>query len=212
MRERGTLVISTLLCGGLAIGSYWLAQQARLGDAVVRKTGHDIDYTAHDITMTRMDLTGRPQYVIDATKMVHYVDDDSGELTLPRVVGSKIGRPEMTLHADRGQTTSDGEEVRLFGNAVLTRQPWRGAAELVAKSNYMLAYPNRELAETDQPIEIVRGGSRVDAASMKYDNATQKVQFDGGSGGRIREVLAPRSARIAPSASPSAAPLAPAQK
>jgi lipopolysaccharide export system protein LptC len=209
VREKGTLVMSAILCTGLAIGSYWLAQQARMGDAVTRKPGHDVDYTADAITLTRMDLTGRAQYVIDATKLIHYYDDDSGELTQPRIVGSKLGRPEMTLRADLGKTTSDGEQVRLFGNAVLTRQPWRGAAELVAKSNYLLAYPDRELAETDQPIEIVRGGSRVNANSMKYDNTTQRVQFDGGEGGRIREVLEPHAARVAPQSVPTPTPAQP---
>ncbi len=204
MRERGTLVLSFVLCSGLAIGSYWLAQQARLGDAVVRKAGHDIDYTADDITLTRMDQAGRAQYVMDAARLVHYYDDDSGELTRPHVIGAKFGRPGMTLRADTGRTTSDGEEVRLFGNAVLTRAPWRGAAELVAKSNYLLAYPDREVAETDQPIEIVRGGSRIEANGMTYDNATQRVHFAGGEGGRIREVLQPRVPHAPPS--PQATP------
>jgi lipopolysaccharide export system protein LptC len=85
--------------------------------------------------------------------------------------------------------------VRLFGNAVVTREPWRGAAEMVAKSNYLQAWPDREVVETDQPIEIVRGGSRVNANAMQYDNATQKIYFDGGKGGRVREVLEPRAAR-----------------
>jgi len=195
VRERGTLALSVLLCSSLAVGSYWLAQRARLSDVATRKAGHDIDYTASAITLTRMDQTGRAQYVIDATNLVHYFDDDSGELTQPRVVGSKAGRPEMTLRADIGRTTSDGEEVRLFGNAVVTREPWRGAAEMVAKSNYLQAWPDKEVVETDQPIEIVRGGSRVNANAMQYDNATQRIYFDGGKGGRVREVLEPRGAK-----------------
>ena len=205
MRERGTLVLSVLLSGGMAIGSYWLAQQARLTDVETHKPGHDIDYTANDITLTRMDETGRAQYVIDATKLIHYLDDDTGELTRPRMVGSKINRPEMTVRAETGKTAGDGQEVRLFGNVVLTRAPWRNVAALVAKSDYMLAYPEREVVETDRPISIVRGNSSVDAQSMHYDNATQRVNFDGGKGGRVREVLAPRNVRM-----PS--PPAPAKK
>jgi lipopolysaccharide export system protein LptC len=195
VRERNTLLLSVLLSGGMAIGSYWLAQQARLSDVDTRKPGHDIDYTANDITLTRMDDTGRAQYVIDATKLIHYFDDDTGELTQPRIVGSKINRPEMHLRADLGKTTSDGQEVRLYGNVVLTRAPWKHVAELVAKSDYMLAFPEREIVETDHPISIVRGNSSVDANSMHYDNATQRVNFEGGKGGRVREVLEPRTVR-----------------
>lgn len=209
MRERNTLVLSVVLLGSLAVGSYWLAQQARLSDVVPRKPGHDIDYTANDITLTRMDETGRAQYVIDASKLIHYVDDDSGELTQPRLVGSKRDRPEMRVRADLGKTTSEGEEVRLYGNVVLVRQPWRGAQELVAKGPYMLAYPDRELLSSDQPIDVVQGGSRVNANGMQYDNGHRTLQLDGGEG-RIRAVIEARNAqRTRESTTAAPAPRAP---
>ena len=195
MRDRGTLVLSVLLTGGLAIGSYWLAQQARLSDPVARQLGHDIDYTADEITLTRMDETGRAQYVVDAKKLIHFADDDSAELTQPRMVGAKIDRPEMRVRADLGKTTSEGEEVRLYGNVVLVRQPWKGAPELVAKGPYMLAFPEREVISTDRAIDVTQGGSRVMANAMQYDNGTRALQLDGGKGGRIRETIEPRSAR-----------------
>lgn len=197
MRERGTLALSGLLCGALAIGSYWVAQQARLSDLPSRKLGHDVDYTADDITLTRMDATGRAEYTIDATKLIHFFDDDSGELTQPRMAGAKANRPEMRVRADLGRTTSDGEEVRLYGGVVLTRQPWRGAPTMVAKSEYMQAYPDREVVETDRPIQIVRGGSSLDASSMHYDNATQRLKADSGEAGRTRTVIEPHGARTA---------------
>lgn len=206
MRDRGTLILSVLLTGGLAVGSYWLAQQARLSDPVTRQLGHDIDYTADQITLTRMDETGRAQYVVDATKLIHFADDDSAELTRPKMVGAKIGRPEMRVRADLGKTTSEGQEVRLYGNVVLVRQPWKGAPELVAKSAYMLAFPEREVVSTDQTIDVTQGGSQVTANAMQYDNGTQKLQLDGGKGGRIREILEPRRGRSGSPATPASAP------
>ena len=210
MRDRSTLLVSLVLLGGLAGGSYWLAQQARLSDAPTRKLGHDVDYTADDITLTRMDETGRAQYVVDAKTLIHYVDDDSGELTQPRLAGAKIDRPEMRVRADLGRTTRDGEEVRLYGNVVLVRQPWKGAAELVAKGPYMLAHPERETLSTDQAIDVVQGGSHVTANGMQYDNGTRLLQLDGGKGGRVHAVIEARSARAgtrvtAPPAASSAA-------
>jgi lipopolysaccharide export system protein LptC len=198
MRERGTLVLSMLLLGGLSVGSYWLAQQARLSDVATRALGHDVDYTADDITLTRMDDKGRAQYVINASKLVHYFDDDSGELTQPRLVGAKADRPETRVRADLGKTTSEGQEVRLYGNVVMVRQPWKGAPELTARGPYMLAFPESEKLSSDQPIEVIRGGSRANANGMKYDNGTRALQLVGGdNGGRVREVIEARSARKA---------------
>ena len=202
MRERGTLVISIALLSGLAVGSYWLAEQARLSDATPKNRGHDIDYTASDISLTRMDDKGRAQYVIDAKKLVHYADDDSGELTQPRLAGAKADRPEMRVRADLGKTTAEGEEVRFYGNVVLNRAPWQGAPELVAKGPYMLALPEQEILKTDQPIAVTQGGSHVTANGMQYDNGYRKLQLDGGKGGRVRAVIEPRSVRDARAAAP----------
>ena len=195
MRERGTLFLSLALLSGLAVGSYWLAEKARRSDPAPKSHGHDIDYTASDITLTRMDDKGRAQYVIDAKQLLHYADDDSGELTAPRLVGAKAGRPEMRVRADLGKTTSEGEEVRLYGNVVLIRAPWQGAPELVAKGPYMLALPEQEILKTDQSVDVTQGGSRITANGMQYDNGFRKLQLDGGKGGRVHAVIEPRSTR-----------------
>ena len=197
MRDRGTLILSLGLLTGLAIGSYWLAEQARLSDPTVRPKGHDIDYTASGITLTRMDEKGRAQYVIDAKQLVHYVDDDSGELTEPRLVGAKSERPEMRVRADRGKTLADGQQVELFGNVVMKRAPWAGSAELVARGPYMLALPEQEILKTDRPVDVVQGGSHVTANGMQYDNGYRRIELDGGKSGRIRNVIEARSARNA---------------
>lgn len=203
MRDRGTLVLSVVLLGGLAVGSYWFAQQARLTDGVVRKPGHDIDYTADGVTLTRMDEAGRAQYVIDAKKLVHYADDDSGVFTQPRLVGAKADRPEMRVRADVGETTREGQEVRLSGNVVMVRQPWRGAAELTASGPAMLAFPERETLSSDQPVEVVQGGSRMSAAAMQYDNGPRTLQLRGGNGGQTRTVIEARGARGAEPPTPA---------
>jgi lipopolysaccharide export system protein LptC len=194
MRERGTLVVSIALCGGLAIGSYWFAQQARLSDVVSRQLGHDIDYSANDITLTRMDKTGRALYTIDAKTLIHYYDDDSGELTEPRVVGSKVDHPEMHLRAQRAHTSNDGQEVRMYGNVVMNRAAFQAAPAMVARSEYMLAYPDVERVTTDQPVEIIRGPSNIHATGMQYDNATQQSRFGGTPAARMRTEIAPRTA------------------
>jgi len=196
MGERGTLIVSLALLAGLAAGSYWFAERARQTDVTTRELGHEVDYTAANITMTRMDETGKGQYTIDADRLVHYVDDDTGEFTRPRVVGARADRPQMRVRADRGTTTSDGEELRLYGNVVFNRAAWRGAAPLEAKGPYMLVNPELETLTTDRSVDIVQGGSRVTANGMKYDNAVRHLALDGGgNGGRIRHVIEPRATR-----------------
>ena len=180
MRNRGTLFISLSLLGGLAAGSWWLAEQARRSDTIPKAIAHDIDYYADRITLTRMDERGLPQYVIDSDRLVHFADDDSGELTQLRMLGKKAERPEMRVRADRGKTSSDGQEVRLFGNVVMRRAAAQGTPELIARGPYLLVLPEREIASTDQPIEVTQAGSRITANAMQYDNGLRTMGLDGG--------------------------------
>ena len=197
MRNRGTLVISLALLGGLAVGSWWLAEEARRSDATPKIIAHDIDYYADKIALTRMDERGLAQYVIDSDRLVHFADDDSGELTQVSMVGKKPDRPEMWVRADRGKTTSDGQEVRLFGNVVMRRAAVAGTPELIAKGPYLLVLPEREIASSDQPIEVTQAGSRITANGMQYDNGFRTLGLDGGKGGRVHAVIEPRGAREA---------------
>lgn len=204
MRNRGTAFVSLALLGGLAAGSWWLAEEARRSDTTPKAIAHDIDYYADKITLTRMDERGLAQYVIDSDRLVHFADDDSGEMTRLRMVGMKPDRPEMRVRADRGKTTGDGQEVRLFGNVVLRRAATAGTPELVAKGPYLLVLPEREIASTDQPIEVTQGGSRITANGMQYDNGYRTLSLDGGKGGRVHAVIEPRDARHPPVAPPKA--------
>ena len=195
MRERGTLVLSLALLGGLAVGSWWLAEEARRSDATQKKLAHDIDYYADKITLTRMDEKGLAQYTIEADHMVHFADDDSGELTRPRLVGVKADRPEMRIHADLGKTTGDGQEVRLFGNVEMRRAAAPGLPELVATGPYLMVLPEQEIARTDQPFVVTQAGSRITAHGMQYDNGYRTLNMDGGKGGRVHAVIESRGTR-----------------
>ena len=197
MRNRGTLVISLALLSGLATGSWWLAEEARRSDATPKAIAHDIDYYSDKITLTRMDERGLAQYVVDSDRLVHFADDDSAELTQVHMVGKKPDRPEMRVRADRGKTTGDGQEVRLFGNVMMKRAATDGTPELVAKGPYLLVLPEREIASSDQPIEVTQAGSRIIANGMQYDNGFRTLGLDGGKGGRVHAVIEPRSAHPA---------------
>ena len=72
MRERTTLLVSLTVLGGLAAGSYWLAERAHQGDGTRAPLRHEPDYIVERFEMTRMDLQGVPQYSMNAQQMTHY--------------------------------------------------------------------------------------------------------------------------------------------
>ena len=53
--------------------------------------------------------------------MVHFPDDDSTALVAPRWCRRVPAEPRMTLSADRGTLSHDGEEMFLYDNVLLVR-------------------------------------------------------------------------------------------
>jgi len=70
MRDRATLITSLVLLSGLAAGSYWLAERARLGDAKHDQIGHVPDYFVERFSQIRIDEKGFPLYTVDARPLL----------------------------------------------------------------------------------------------------------------------------------------------
>ncbi len=82
MRERIVSILAVLLLATLALGSYWLAQRARLGlpDAA-KPIKHEPDYFAEQFLLHRLNTTGQVESRLKADHMVHYPDDNTSVLS-----------------------------------------------------------------------------------------------------------------------------------
>jgi lipopolysaccharide export system protein LptC len=210
MRDQSTLVTSLILLGGLAAGSYWLAERARLGDATASAPKHEPDYIVEQFNMTRMNLNGIAQYSMQAQQMTHYADDDSTTMVKPVMVNRKPGRPEVFVNADRGMATSGAEQVELHDNAVLKRAATATSAEMNAYSDYFLVLPDEDRVRTDQAVKMTQAGSTVHAQSMEYDNGYLTMLLNSLTSGRGHAEIAPRNRPASSTGTrPTAAPASP---
>lgn len=197
MKERSTLVLSLVLLGGLAAGSYWLAEQAHMGDAAAKKVTHEPDAWVENFTLTRIDPKGMGSYAVSARRMAHFPDDDTAELEAPRLVSLQRDRARVNMRADQGTLTSGAVEVHLRGNVEIRRAPPASSsnqrAELILRTPALLVLPEQDVARTDQPVEMVQGDSRVTGRGMFFDNGKQLVQLNPTHlpGARVRATIAP---------------------
>lgn len=193
MRERTTLLVSLTVLGGLAAGSYWLAERAHQADSTRAPLRHEPDYIVERFEMTRMDLQGVPQYSMNAQQMTHYADDDSADVIKPSLISRKTDRPVIHVDAERGQISSGAEQVHLYENAQVRRAATPTQAEMVMRSNYFLALPDEDIVRTNQPVQIEQTGSVIDASSMEYDNGYQSLALNSLVNGRGHATIAPRN-------------------
>ena len=117
-----------LLLGALAALTYWLDAQVQA--PAPRRDGsarHDPDLFLQDFKAITFDAQGKPRETLSAQRAEHFPDDESAELTLPRLALSEPGRPTMTITADRGRIDGDRNQGDFLGNVRVERDAARRA-------------------------------------------------------------------------------------
>ena len=174
-RERVSHLFPLLLMLALAAGTLWLerAVQAPERDQSGRLR-HDPDFIAEDFSITKMGVTGKPEYSLSAERMQHYPDDESTDIVEPRLVQRNDDAAPIVIRADRGLLSRNGEVASFFGDVVVVREASRERGELRMQTEYLQIVPDRDLAHTDKPVVITEEGSRLAGVGMEFNNKTRQ--------------------------------------
>jgi len=178
--DRFAALLSLLLLAVLAGGSYYLAEMSRrlaTGPAPA-ELRHEPDYFVERLVFTRVNAEGDPAFRLSAERMVHYPDDRSTEYRNPEVVSLDPAKPLLRLVGDTGTSSADGVETHLRGNVVMTRAAGGGDPAMTVRTDHVVIYSDTEIARTDRPVVIERGGSTLTGVGMEFDNSARSLTVD----------------------------------
>ena len=176
MKLSTTRMFPLLLMLALAGLTFWLERMVREEEgAHPSQRRHDPDYVVDNLTHTRFNLKGLVDSTLVAAKMLHYPDDDSTELVTPRVVQTKPNEPRVTLTADRGTLSQDGEEVFLYGNVLMVREAGRGRREARTRTSFMHVVQGHSVIRTDRDVVITEEDRVLWGRGMEYHNDTMEL-------------------------------------
>lgn len=175
--DQAAAALSMALLAGLAATSYYLAElSATLGNGTqVRRVTHEPDYFVDGFSLTRLNAGGQPTFRMSAQRLLHYPDDDSTEFTQPVLVSLDPTRPVVTLRADRGTASREGEQTHLYDQVVMTREEGGGLPPTKVNTDYVLLLANDDIARTDRPVRITRGESSLTGVGMEFNNALRTL-------------------------------------
>lgn len=169
----------------LALITVWLERAVREEDAHPSLRRHDPDWTADNFRLTTYARDGAAESMLSAARMLHYPDDDTTELVAPRVVQSKPSEPRLTLSADRGSLSRDGEEIFLYGDVVLVREGVPGRPQARMTSSFLHILRSKSLVRTDREVTIVEGSRSLTGRGMEYDNEARRLDLHAQVRGRF---------------------------
>ena len=176
MRLQATRLFPLLLMLALALLTFWLEQMVREGGGPHPSLQrHDPDYIVERMNLVRYGADGGVESTLAAVKMIHYPDDDSTELIAPRMVQTKPNEPRVTVTAQRGTLSQDGEEVFLYDDVLLVRDGAAGSPETRMRTSFLHVVRDRSLVRTDREITISEDGRVLSGRGMEYYNDTRQV-------------------------------------
>lgn len=174
MKNWGSAAFPIAVLGTLAGLSFWLVGATSFEDEVKDgKNRHDPDYIIRGMELSRLDKTGRLQYILNADDVVHYPDDDSTDVTKPHLVYLHPTKPTLTLSALTAQISSEGETVHLQDDVRIKRDPTATREALYGTMPDLTILTNEETANTESPVRFTQGKSWLTGVGMHLDNKTQ---------------------------------------
>ena len=125
----------------------------------------------------RLNEQGVPRFIMSAKKMLHYADDDSTELEVPRLAVLSAGNPTIHIIAKRGIVSGRGDEVFLHNNVELLREASARQEELTLHTEYLHIIPDKDWANTDYAVTIVDAHNTVYAKGLEMDNKARTLKL-----------------------------------
>lgn len=110
---------------------------------------------------------GRPKQRLKAEKMVHFPDDDSTELTKPRLTIYDSAHPPWLVTSENGWVSGDGEILLLQGEVQIDRDEARGVEPIHILTSDLKVRPRENYAETSKDVDVRSRGERVRARGMQ---------------------------------------------
>lgn len=166
----------------LAMLTLWLDRTVELTvESPARALTHEPDYLIEKFNLQRLDANGEPRYRLSAARMVHFPDDDTSHLTMPRLIQSQPSKAETRVSAARGLVSADGREVKLYDNVELFRAgaaigaPGGRTDDMRVLTAYLRVVPDDDKADTTARVTIEQGASTLIGTGMTYDNRYRRI-------------------------------------
>jgi lipopolysaccharide export system protein LptC len=167
-------VIAILAIGALAAASGWLSRKSREPETPTAEIPSAPDYFTRNFVAVTTGPDGTPTRRLEAERMVHLPESDRLELTAPQLTLYREGASRWEVSSRRGQVEKKDSEqiVRLEGEVRLQQRRPR-PFELATQT--LSIYPQREYAETADPVTVTAPEGRIDAVGMEADMASRQI-------------------------------------
>ncbi len=180
IRERMTALVGIMLLCALVGLSYYYSLRIQLDGLKYVPSPKSPDFIAHDIVLTDFDRDGILLRRLLAQQVEHYSDGRMNALAA-RMQGYGKDRTPIYLSSDRAYTMDSLATLEFSGNVRLRQNASEKNPPMSLRTEYIKAYLDEDIVETNQPVELARGADTTQAqGGMRFDNVARTTELMGG--------------------------------
>jgi len=162
----------------LAALTFWLRQAIQLPEILpADKTQHVPDTIIEQFRAITLDVKGRPLHRLEAAKLLHFPDDDTIEILSPRLHYTEEDQPPLTMSAQRGTMTGEGDRIDLHEDVLVEQAAVADNPGWVAHMTHLTAYPNERRAESDAGFVFLQGAARLSGTAFRLDQGERTLKL-----------------------------------
>ena len=186
-----------ILMGALTLSTFWLVKKNTPAEksAIERVRLHEPDYTITNGTLSALNEAGNTKYRVLGKKVIHYDDDASIDIEMPRIRLFPPEKSPVTVRANMGHLDGDITILDLMDNAEIVRPPQAATASeparprMLARSAYFKVLINDDIIQTDKPVTLEQGISIMQSTEGGiFNNIEQSMVLSGHVRGRIERI------------------------
>jgi len=167
--SRGFVFVSLVLVAG---ASWYLLDQVTPKTEVIPTSVHSPDYYLENFVSTSMDVDGSLKSRIQGDRMIHFIDEDSTEITNPVMTVFDGEKPPWVIVSESGWMSGDGELLMLLGEvkmdrAGLKRIGMNDIKPMHIDTHDLRVLPKDDWAETEHEVFITSVNDRVQGVGMR---------------------------------------------
>ncbi len=162
----------------IAVFALWFQEDIKQQPPLLEQADeHFPDYFMENFSITGLNEQGVTSYTIQASRMLHYADDNSAELENPVLEFSDAGR-QFTIRAGRADYLQQDNLVHLYDDVTIIRQDsGNQGGELSIHTSYLKVDTHAQMAETDQPTRVSTQHMKLSANGLIYDNKQGRLKL-----------------------------------
>ncbi len=176
--DRFRMVVTLSLAIFMALGSLWVNMVIkRSAPGTPSPPRSEPDYHVDNFNFIKMSPEGQPRYHLRGVKMTHHPIEDSFFIVQPVMQNLDEKKPPQTMRSDTALLEEDATKLHMYDNVHIDRPPSPLAESFHLSTEYLLIFPEDDIAKTDKPVTIHRGQSVMTGVGMFSNNVTRELRL-----------------------------------